>query len=77
MACGLIGWSRRPKSRIGLITALTRFAWFLGTLAGSDIDRREPPREETDQTSRQEGRTGHQEGGAGQEEEVGRQSVWS
>jgi signal transduction histidine kinase len=38
IGCGLIAWSRRPQSRIGLLTALTGFAWFLGTLAGSGID---------------------------------------
>jgi signal transduction histidine kinase len=38
IACGLIASSRRPQSRIGLLTALTGFAWFLGTLAGSDVD---------------------------------------
>jgi signal transduction histidine kinase len=37
IACGLIGWSRRPQSRVGLLLALTGFAWFLGTLAASDI----------------------------------------
>jgi len=37
IACGLLGWSRRPQSRIGLLLALTGFTWFLGTLAGSRI----------------------------------------
>ena len=37
IGCGLAGWSRRPQSRVGLILALTGFAWFLGTLAGSHI----------------------------------------
>jgi signal transduction histidine kinase len=37
IACGLLAWSRRPQSRIGLLLALTGFAWFLGTLAGSRI----------------------------------------
>lgn len=37
IACGLIGWSQRPQSRIGPLIALTGFAWFLGTLAGSRI----------------------------------------
>ena len=36
IACGLIGWSRRPQSRVGLLLTLTGFAWFLGTLAASD-----------------------------------------
>ena len=38
IACGLIAWSRRPQSRVGLLTVLTGFAWFLGTFAGSDIE---------------------------------------
>jgi signal transduction histidine kinase len=37
IACGLIGWSRRPQSRVGLLLAFTGFAWFLGTLAASDV----------------------------------------
>jgi signal transduction histidine kinase len=37
IACGLIGWSLRPQSRVGVLLALTGFAWFLGTLAASDI----------------------------------------
>jgi len=37
IGCGLIDSSRRPGSRIGLLLALTGFAWFLGTLAGSRI----------------------------------------
>jgi signal transduction histidine kinase len=37
IACGLIGWSRRPSSRVGALLTLTGFAWFAGTLAGSDI----------------------------------------
>jgi signal transduction histidine kinase len=37
IACGLAGWSRRPQSRVGLLLALTGFAWFLGTLASSHI----------------------------------------
>jgi hypothetical protein len=37
IGCGLLAWSRRPQSRIGLLVALTGFAWFLGTLAGSRI----------------------------------------
>ncbi len=36
IACGLIGWSRRPQSRVGSLLTLTGFAWFLGTLALSD-----------------------------------------
>ena len=38
IGCGLIGSSRRPASRVGLLLALTGFAWFLGTLAGSRIE---------------------------------------
>jgi signal transduction histidine kinase len=37
IACGLIGWSHRPQSRVGILLTLTGFAWFLGTLAGSDL----------------------------------------
>jgi hypothetical protein len=37
IACGLLAWSRRPQSRVGLLVALTGFAWFLGTLAASRI----------------------------------------
>ena len=37
IACGLVGWSHRPQSRVGPLLALTGFAWFLGTLAGSRI----------------------------------------
>jgi hypothetical protein len=37
MACRLVGWSRRPQSRVGPLIALTGFAWFLGTLADSRI----------------------------------------
>jgi signal transduction histidine kinase len=37
IGCGLLAWSRRPQSRIGLLVALTGFAWFLGTLSGSRI----------------------------------------
>src|SRR5262249_57532064 len=32
---GLLAWSRRPQSRVGLLLTLTGFTWFLGTLAGS------------------------------------------
>ena len=38
IGCGLLLWSRRPQSRIGLFLTLTGFAWFLGTLAGSRIE---------------------------------------
>ena len=37
IASGLVGWSHRPQSRVGPLLALTGFAWFLGTLAGSRI----------------------------------------
>ena len=33
---GLFARSRRPQSRVGLLFILAGFAWFLGTLAGSD-----------------------------------------
>src|SRR5262249_59301548 len=38
IGCGLIGSSRRPGSRVGLLLTLTGFAWFLGTLADSRIE---------------------------------------
>ena len=38
IGCGLIGSSRRPDSRVGVLLTLTGFAWFLGTLAGSRIE---------------------------------------
>jgi hypothetical protein len=34
---GLIAWSRSPGSRVGPLIVISGFAWFLGTLAGSDI----------------------------------------
>jgi signal transduction histidine kinase len=34
---GLIAWSRRPGSRVGPLIVISGFAWFLGTLAGSNI----------------------------------------
>jgi signal transduction histidine kinase len=34
VACGLIGWSRRPESRSGTLTAATGLAWFAGNFAG-------------------------------------------
>jgi signal transduction histidine kinase len=37
IGCGLVGWSRRPQSRVGPLLTLTGFAWFAGTLAGSRI----------------------------------------
>jgi signal transduction histidine kinase len=37
IGCGLVGWSRRPQSKVGPLLALTGFAWFCGTLAGSRI----------------------------------------
>jgi signal transduction histidine kinase len=37
IGCGLIAWSRRPQSRIGILLTATGFAWFLGTLAESDV----------------------------------------
>jgi signal transduction histidine kinase len=33
IACGLIGWSRRPASRSGPLLAATGFAWFAGNFA--------------------------------------------
>ena len=37
IGCGLAAWSARPESRVGALLTLTGFAWFLGTLASSDI----------------------------------------
>jgi hypothetical protein len=34
---GLIAWSRRPGSSVGPLIVISGFAWFLGTLPGSDI----------------------------------------
>ena len=38
IGCGLLLWSRRPQSRLGLFLTLTGSAWFLGTLASSRIE---------------------------------------
>jgi len=35
ITCGLVGWWRSPRSRVGLLLAVSGFAWFLGTLSGS------------------------------------------
>jgi signal transduction histidine kinase len=37
IGCGLVGWTLRLQSRIGFLLTVTGFAWFLGTLALSDI----------------------------------------
>jgi signal transduction histidine kinase len=37
IACGLIGWSRRPESRSGALMAATGFAWFAGNFATADL----------------------------------------
>jgi signal transduction histidine kinase len=37
ISCGLLGWARRPQSRIGPLIVLAGFGWFLGTLAESRI----------------------------------------
>jgi signal transduction histidine kinase len=34
---GLVAWSRRPGSRVGPLLYLAGLAWFLGTLAGSEV----------------------------------------
>ncbi len=36
IVCGLVTWSRRPQTRIGILLTATGFAWFLGTLSVSD-----------------------------------------
>src|SRR5215212_9603439 len=33
IACGLVGWSRRPESRSGVLMAATGFAWFAANFA--------------------------------------------
>jgi signal transduction histidine kinase len=37
IACGLIGWSRRPESRSGALLALTGFAWFVPDFAVTGV----------------------------------------
>jgi signal transduction histidine kinase len=37
IACGLVGWSRRPESRSGPLMAATGFAWFAGNFASADL----------------------------------------
>src|SRR5512133_2103418 len=37
IACGLIGWSRRPDSRSGVLMAATGFAWFAGNFATAGL----------------------------------------
>jgi signal transduction histidine kinase len=34
IACGLVGWARRPESRSGPLLAATGFAWFAANLVG-------------------------------------------
>ena len=34
IACGLVGWSRRPESRSGALMAATGFAWFAANFGG-------------------------------------------
>ena len=36
IACGLVGWARRPESRSGPLLAATGFAWFAANLAGDE-----------------------------------------
>ena len=36
ISCGLVGWSRRPESRVGVLTLATGFCWFLGNFAGAE-----------------------------------------
>jgi signal transduction histidine kinase len=35
VGCGLVAWTRRPESRIGLLLTLSGTTWFLGTFAAS------------------------------------------
>ena len=37
IACGLVGWSRRPESRSGALMAATGFAWFAGNFATAGL----------------------------------------
>jgi signal transduction histidine kinase len=37
IACGLVGWSRRPESRSGALMAASGFAWFAGNFATADL----------------------------------------
>jgi signal transduction histidine kinase len=37
IACGLIGWSRRPDSRSGALMTATGFAWFAGNFATAGL----------------------------------------
>jgi signal transduction histidine kinase len=37
IACGLVGWSRRPESRAGVLLTATGLAWFLGNFAAGDV----------------------------------------
>jgi signal transduction histidine kinase len=37
IACGLVGWSRRPESRSGPLMAATGFAWFAGNFVTADL----------------------------------------
>ena len=43
IACGLVGWARRPESRSGPLLAATGFAWFAANLLG-DAGSVPPPR---------------------------------
>src|SRR6266511_129897 len=38
IACGLVGWSRRPQSRSGALTAATGFAWFAPNFATTGVN---------------------------------------
>jgi hypothetical protein len=33
IGCGLVGWARRPASRVGPLLAATGFTWFVGNFA--------------------------------------------
>src|SRR6266700_3638920 len=37
IACGLVGWSRRPDSRSGALMAATGFAWFASNFATAGL----------------------------------------
>lgn len=37
IVCGLVGWERRPASRVGLLMVLTGFSWFAGNLVPAAV----------------------------------------
>jgi signal transduction histidine kinase len=37
IGCGLVGWRRRPESRVGVLLLAAGFCWFLGNFSRSDV----------------------------------------